>query len=486
VALFDRFLLQCTAAPERVAFIQGDRFLTYREVDREARGIAAVLEERSIRPGDRVAIALDRGIDAVLSIYATLYLGACYVPLDIKNPTARLLAIVQDALPRAIIGAGGRPDWVIGDIDWLDVDRLAEPRSSLVPRAVAAEAPAAILYTSGSSGAPKGIALSHRAMATFSDWAGTAFSVAPEDRIAGLAPFYFDLSVFDLFTSLRYGAVVDFVPIALTLAPSRLSAWLDARQITCWYTVPSILAFLAFKGKLAERPLANLTRILFAGDVFPTPQLIKLAGLLPNVNLFNLYGPTETNVCCYWPVDRARLDPEQPIPIGLPACGARLRIDGANGELLVKGPSLMSGYWKQGGLERGFDTTGWYRTGDRVSRNEAGELLYHGRLDRMLKCSGYRVEPAEIEALVCRFPGVEQCAVVGIADSAGGRRPAAAIVFDGEPDLPGLAQALRHRLPLYMQPARLVPYDYLPCLPNGKVDYKSLEKMLLGEPLGND
>lgn len=483
MSLFNRFLLQCAVAPQRVAFIQGDRFLTYREVDRAARGIAAVLEERSIQPGDRVAIALERGIDAALSIYATLYLSACYVPLDIKNPTARLQGIVADALPRAIIGIGGRPGWVAGNVDWLDADQLADHRSSLAPRAVAAEAPAAILYTSGSSGTPKGIALSHRAMTTFADWAGTAFSIGAEDRIASLAPFFFDLSVFDLYTSMRSGAAVDFVPDALTIAPSRLSAWLDDRKITCWYTVPSILAFLAFKGNLEERLFAKLSRILFAGDMFPTPQLIKLAGLLPNVKLFNLYGPTETNVCCYWPVDRARLDPAQPIPIGVPACGAQLRIDEANGELLVEGPSLMSGYWKQGGLERVFDGNSWYRTGDRVSRNEAGEFLYHGRLDRMLKCSGYRVEPAEIEGVVCRFPGVAQCAVVGIADSAGGRRPAAAIVFDGEPDLFGLAQTLRHRLPAYMQPARLVPCDHLPYLPNGKVDYQGLEKMLRGEPL---
>lgn len=483
MSLTDRFLLQCAAGPDRAALIQDERLLTYSEVDRGARGIASVLEERSIRPGDRVAIALERGIDAALSIYATLYLGACYVPLDIKHPAPRLQGIVEDALPRAIIGAGSRPDWVTRDVDWLDVDQTADHRWSLTPRAVAAEALAAILYTSGSGGAPKGIALSHRAMTAFADWAGAAFSVGPGDRIASLAPFYFDLSVFDLYTSTRSGAAVDFVADALTLAPSRLSAWLDDRNITCWYTVPSILAFLAFKGNLADRSFDKLTRILFAGDVFPTPQLTKLARSLPTVNLFNLYGPTETNVCCYWPVDRARLDPGQPIPIGVPACGARLRIDEANGELLVKGPSLMSGYWKQGRLERVVGGNGWYRSGDRVSRNEAGEFLYHGRLDRMLKCFGYRVEPAEIEALVCCFPGVEQCAVVGVADSAGGRRPAAAIVFDGEPDLFGLARLLRSQLPSYMQPARLVPCDHLPYLPNGKVDYQTLEKRLRSEPL---
>ena len=483
MSLLDRFFLQWAAAPDRAAFIQDDRLLTYREVDRRARGIAAVLEERSIRPGNRVAIALERGIDAVVSIYATLYLGACYVPLDIRNPARRLQGIVEDALPRAIIGAGGRPDWVVRNVDWLDVDQLSERQSSLASRAVAPEALAAILYTSGSGGTPKGIALSHRAMTTFADWAGVAFSVGAEDRIASLAPFHFDLSVFDLFTTLGFGATVDFVPSELTLAPSRLSAWLDDRKITCWYTVPSILAFLAFKGNLADRSFDKLTRILFAGDVFPTPQLTKLARFLPTVNLFNLYGPTETNVCCYWPVDRARLDPAQPIPIGVPACGARLRIDEVNGELLVKGPSLMSGYWKQGGLETVFDRNGWYRSGDRVSRNETGEFLYHGRLDRMLKCSGYRVEPAEIEALICRFAGVEQCAVVGIPDPAGGRRPAAAIVFEGEPNLFGLARSLRSQLPSYMQPARLIPCDHLPYLPNGKIDYQTVGKMLRSEPL---
>ena len=297
------------------------------------------------------------------------------------------------------------------------------------PAVVSAEALAAILYTSGSTGAPKGVALSHRALRNFADWAAYTFNISRCDRIASLAPFHFDLSVFDLFSSLSCGAAVHFVPAGLTLSPSRLTAWLCEQRISIFYTVPSLLSFIALKGSLTTTPLPDLKTVLFAGEVFPTPQLKKLCELLPTVDFYNLYGPTETNVCCYWPVDRERLQTDRPIPIGYPACGAVLKIDAETGELLVQSANNLSGYWHQGKLIAALSTDNTYHTGDKVSLNERGEYCYHGRLDRMLKCSGYRVEPAEIEAVLSQFPEVTSCAVIGITDSTSGQRPAAAVVL---------------------------------------------------------
>jgi amino acid adenylation domain-containing protein len=469
------FIAAAERHPGHPAFVAGERRVGYAEALQLAQRLAAHIE------GARVAIALERGIDAALAILGTLHAGGTYVPLDLKNPPQRLRFIIADADVQCVVGQGVCPEWLPQPERWLDIDNLIHRSHASrgndggrIPGD--AESLAAILYTSGSTGTPKGVALSRRAMHNFVWWALETFHLSEQDRIASLAPFYFDLSVFDLFAGLAAGASIHFVPNGLTLAPAKLTQWLAEKAITTWYTVPSLLSFLALKGGLKSTPLPALRRILFAGEVFPTPQLISLCAQLPAVALYNLYGPTETNVCCYWPVERGRLNPEQPIPIGRTACNSTLQIDSDSGELLVASRNNLSGYWRQGRLFAQRDK--WYRTGDKVSRNERGELLYHGRLDRMMKCSGYRVEPAEIEAALHALPGVAQCAVFGVADATSGQRPAAALVLLAGHDIAGVAQALKQQLPAYMQPCKYLRLDALPCLSNGKIDYLGLIKQL--------
>jgi acyl-coenzyme A synthetase/AMP-(fatty) acid ligase len=256
-----------------------------------------------------------------------------------------------------------------------------------------------------------------------------------------------------------------------------LSAWLGEQAISGWYTVPSLLAFLAFKGNLAQTPLDSLRFLIFAGEVFPTPALVDLADSLPGTALYNFFGPTETNVCCYWPVARECLIADQSIPIGLPAAGCELHIDNATGELWVRGPTLASGYWGEGGLRLFLNQQGWYATGDRVSQAN-GEYRFHGRLGRMLKCSGYRVEPAEIEAVVNALDGVRESVVAGVNDPAAGQRPALALVLKPEMGIAEIRKCLLQQLPPYMQPCRYLVLDALPRLPNGKLDYLRLQVLL--------
>ncbi|WP_031434673.1 amino acid adenylation domain-containing protein [Methylomarinum vadi] len=476
--LLSAFHRQCRTAPDSIALCEGERRLSYRQLERQACQLRARILTASTNC-ERVAIALERGIDATIAILATLQAGACYVPLDMKNPADRLRFICSDAAPHCIIGQGPCPDWLEHPSLWLDIAAIEPPSTAYPsPQIRNDEAMAAILYTSGSTGTPKGVALSHRAMTNFADWAVRTFNIGPADRIASLAPFHFDLSVFDLFASLRSGATVCFVPAGLTLSPSRLSAWLSQQRITVFYTVPSLLAFLALKGALTTTPLPALKSILFAGEVFPTAQLKQLCELLPRVEFFNLYGPTETNVCCYWPVERRRLRNNLPIPIGFPASGAELKITDSNGELLVKCANNLSGYWQQGRLVDALSADGYFASGDKVSLNEHGEVCYHGRLDRMLKCSGHRVEPAEIETALLRCPGVTQCAVVGIIDSASGHRPAAALVVTPGADLATIVKTCKQRLPTYMHPCKFIVLETLPYLSNGKIDYQALKLQL--------
>ena len=335
----------------------------------------------------------------------------------------------------------------------------------------------ALLYTSGSTGTPKGVVISSRAIMHFCDWATAAFSIHPDDRIANLTPFHFDLSLFDIFTGPLNGATTVFMPDSLTLAPSKLVDWLIEHSISCWYTVPSILGFLLYKGNLANKHVTQLRQILFAGEVFSTPKLIELVNHLPKTRFFNLFGPTETNVCLYWPVNKRRLNADEAIPVGAAAAGAQLKICPENRQLLVKSPCLMSGYWIDGRPNLPVDDQGWYHTGDQVSIDPDGDYLYHGRLDRMIKSAGYRIEPAEIEQALGNVPGVQAAAVTAADDPVSGSRIVAAVAGHAI-DRRLLKKQLKTALPAYMQPADFVFLEQLPLLSNGKIDYRKIAKMI--------
>jgi len=469
------FFQQCAQRPENPAFIEENTAVSYAEFKTRIEKVATFIKNQQVQ-NQCIAIALDRGIEAATSIYGVLSAGAIYLPLDIKNPATRLTAIINDAQPRFIIGMGSAPDWLDKPELWLDLPQLLFTEAeSCFPIQVNHTDLAAILYTSGSTGSPKGVALSHQALLNFSSWANSTFKLNQYDRIASLAPFHFDLSIFDLFSSLASGASVYFLPSRLSLSPSRLTAWLSKHRITTWYTVPSLLSFIALKGALDSTPLSNLKRILFAGEVFPSQHLIKLSDLLANTDLYNLYGPTETNVCCYWQVDRKRLTAEHTIPIGNAACGAQLTIDIETGELLVNSLNNFSGYWQQGKLQP--LNVEFYPTGDKVSLNKQGEYEYFGRLDRMLKCSGYRVEPAEIEQCINQLENIESCAVVGIKDQTSGQRPVAVLVLKNGANLAETIKPLRQQLTAYMQPCKFIVLDALPSLSNGKTDYQAIQNL---------
>jgi len=464
--------------PDKVAFIEGDRSITYLQLQQQVTQLSWQLSTNN-KKNQRIVIALDRGIDAAIAILACLNIGCCYIPLDIKNPENRLRFIVNDADPQCVIGKGSCPAWLDKPELWFDFNQPKTTTPYSLPTSIIKpETLAAILYTSGSTGNPKGVALSHEAIANFYNWAASTFKITETDNIASLTPFHFDLSIFDLFTSLTQGATVHFVPANLTFSPSRLTCWLSESHISVWYTVPSLLSFIALKGALTSTPLPQLRSILFAGEVFPTQQLIKLCQLLPETEFYTLYGPTETNVCCYWPVNRNQLDSNQAIPIGLSAGNAELKISADDDQLLVKSRNNLSGYWQQGKLHPVKLIDGYYPTGDKVSLNSKGEYCYHGRLDRMLKCSGYRVEPAEIELLIQHCDEVIHCVIIGIKDSTSGQRPAAALVLKKDENLAGLVKKIRQKLPTYMQPCKYIVLDSIPYLSNGKMDYQLLHKQL--------
>jgi L-proline---[L-prolyl-carrier protein] ligase len=446
------------------------------ETDEEMR-IASWLIASGVQPKDRVAVALPRGREALVVIYSVLLIGAVYVPLDISSPDARLSSIVSDAGAALVVGQGERKQFCPEGVKWLALEAADLRAAQLLPYPSEEKDLAAILYTSGSSGRPKGVALSHLAMGAFADWMGTTFSIGKETVIASLSPFYFDLSVFDLFTSRRFGAKVHFMPQEAALSPLAMVEWLKDHRITHWYTVPTILTFLTLKGNLTPASLPAMQKIFFAGEVFPLVHLLALLDLLPHVEFYNLFGPTETNVCTYWPVDRKKARFSPALPIGYPACGDTLMISEDN-ELLVKGPSLMSGYFSKGGIVNPCDEQGWYHTGDGVSLGKEGELYYHGRLDRMIKCQGFRIAPEEVERVLLTFPGVIECTFFGIEKSYG--KTTVACVGAQEPlSHSALMHYLKKERPEYMIPHKVMQFAKLPRLGNGKLDLQELKKLVL-------
>jgi clorobiocin biosynthesis protein CloN4 len=337
-----------------------------------------------------------------------------------------------------------------------------------------------ILYTSGSTGAPKGVCLSHRNALAFVDWAAREIGADPADRFASHAPFHFDLSVFDLYAAFRAGASVHLIPPELSAAPSLLVDYLTRHRITVWYSVPSALILMARSGGLLDAaPSALALRaVLFAGEPFPVKYLRQLREHLPGVRFLNLYGPTETNVCTFHEVVAMPPDQVSPVPIGRACSGDRVwavRDDGTpaghgeEGELVVDGPTVMLGYWGQP------PQTGPYRTGDRVVLLDSGDYQYLGRRDSLVKVRGYRIELGQVEAALQAHPGVGDVAVV--TEGTGVDARIVAYVVPAEADAPGLLDLKRHcaaTLPRYMIVDAVRFVAELPRTGTGKVDRLAL------------
>jgi clorobiocin biosynthesis protein CloN4 len=335
-----------------------------------------------------------------------------------------------------------------------------------------------ILYTSGSTGKPKGVCVTHENARAFIDWAYEELAPSPQDRFANHAPFAFDLSVLDLYVAFRAGASVHLIPPELSFAPIQLVEFLYRERISIWYSVPSALTVMMRYGGLLDRPAPDALRtVLFAGEPFPVTHLRSLAGWTP-ARLMNLYGPTETNVCTFHEVTPADLDRDRPAPIGIAASGDRVwaqRDDGGvaalgeEGELLVDGPTVMSGYWGQP------PHRGPYHTGDLVRVLPGGAFDYLGRRDHMVKIRGHRVELGEVESVLEKHADVAEAAAIAVGEGADTRLVAFVAPQPGRGPGPlALKQHLAEHLPRYMIADEVQILPRLPRNGNGKIDRPAL------------
>lgn len=503
-------------APDHPAVRCADQELTYSELDQASNRLAHVLCEDGLKRGDRVGIFMNKGLESAISIYGIMKAGGAYVPLDPFAPVNRLAYVIQNCGIRRlltkeikagqvndILAAGAGLECVIGlpNVDAPGVACLTWEQVQSTP----SDAPAInlteqdlayILYTSGSTGNPKGIMHTHRSGLSFAEWAASEYGIRPDDRLSNHAPLHFDLSTFDFFAGATAGATTVIIPEALTKFPANLSKLMADEQISIWYSVPFALIQLMQRGALESRDLSALRWLLFAGEVFPTKHLRDLMQMLPGVRFSNLYGPTETNVCTYYHVHEPPLGDET-IPIGKPCANVEdLVLDaddqplppGSVGELVIRGGVVMKGYWGQPDRNatcfyrrRMFDDFEdlFYRTGDLVQLDDTGNYRYFGRKDRQIKTRGYRVELDEVETSLLSSPGVQEAAVYPVPDGQGSNLIGASVILKSDQMLtePDLVEHLSSRLPSYAIPAKIFILPDFPRTSTGKIDRRRLQEM---------
>jgi amino acid adenylation domain-containing protein len=477
--------------PDHPAVKDEDGEITYRELDALAHRTARALTELGVRPGDRIGIWVNKSIPAVAVMQGALRIGAAYVPVDPLSPTARAATIMRDCRIRALVAPGDRASSVLqGDLAdvpllatdsgaaemvWSDLGDLNGP---LPDHAGSDDDLAYILYTSGSTGVPKGVCISHRNAMAFVDWAAREVNSGPEDRFSNHAPFHFDLSVFDLYVAFLSGGRVAIVPEHHAYVPGALVEFVVEEEITVLYAVPSALVLMVDRGGLLDRRDLALRAVIFAGEPYPIKELRRLREGLPRVRLFNWYGPTETNVCTAYEVGEIARDRAIPVPIGHAASSDRVwavKDDGTEaeigeeGELVVTGPTVSLGYW--GRAARG-DAP--YRTGDIVRREDDGEYVYVGRRDQMVKIRGHRVESGEVEAALLTHPDVAEAAVAAVGSGIEARL-VAFLVARRKFALLEIKRHCAERVPRHMIVDSVRFVDELPRTRNGKIDRLALQ-----------
>jgi amino acid adenylation domain-containing protein len=489
--LVELFQAQAARTPAAEALVHGSERLTYDELNRRANRLAHLLRAQGIGPEARVAVLLERSPRMVTTLLAILKAGGAYVPLDPAWPRERTTFALEDSGAALLVTAGSLVPEQADALQVLDLDReaavLAAQAETDPPGAPDPQTLAYLLYTSGSTGQPKAVAVEHRSTANLIRWAAGFF--APEEMAGMLFPtsICFDVSVFELFVPLCLGGKVI---LAQNLLELPLLAAAD--EVTFVSTVPSLLAELVRRGPLPR----SVRTIGLAGEALRRDLCDRIYAQPSGTAVYNLYGPTEATT--YATAARIARDEAGPPPIGRTLDGLRVHVldrelrplpAGESGELFIAGEGVArcylgrpdqtaAAFLPEPSVGDGKDSTGarMYRTGDLVRWRKDGQLEYLGRIDGQVKVHGLRIEPGEIESVLDRHPAVRCSVVVAREDRPGDKRLVAYVVLSPgpPPSARDLLQHLAGSLPSYMVPADCVFLEALPLTPSGKLDRRAL------------
>lgn len=518
--------------PDAIAVVLGDRSISYGLLEETSNRLAHALRDSGCREGDRVALLADKSPESLTAILAVYKAGAILVPLDPDSPSVRQARILRSCDPHCVLseaGAGAaararrlREEGALRPADrlaWMGTaseaadqgvdsllfawDYVATCEATPVPRDASNDAAAHILYTSGSTGEPKGVVVLHRGAVRFVEWALRHFGIGSDERLSGLSPLHFDLSTFDIFGAFASGAELHLISRELTLLPKHLADCIRNSELTQLFAVPSVLNYMARFDVVKQDDFPALRRLLWCGEVLPTPSLVYWMQRLPDVTFTNLYGPTETTIASsYYDVPTCPEDDRAEIPIGQACDGEELLVldenleppaFGAIGELYIGGVGLAMGYWGDpertaaAFVEHPHGKGRIYRTGDLARLDDNGLVYFLGRTDSQIKSRGFRIELGEIESAVAAT-GLALESVVTAVQTSGfeGQQICCAYVpvvagenganhGDNGPEV--LRGELRRLLPAYMLPTRWIRCEQLPRNASGKLDRKRVKTL---------
>lgn len=486
--------------PDKIGFVDENKKMTFSEIKMNALKIATVLVKENLFK-QPIAIYMDKSVDELIAFMGVAYSGNFYSPIDVNMPVSRINKILEVFEPKIIITKRElleKIEFENRDAKFLCLEDMEEvicdEEAVYIQRKRCCDTDLLyVLFTSGSTGVPKGVTICHQSVIDYIDWVEEAFSMDENTVFGNQAPFYFDNSIFDIYTTIKVAATLYIVPHTLFSWPIRLLEYIEQNKINTIFWVPSAMILVSKLKALSKVNLdGKLKKILFAGEVMPNKHLNIWRKYIPNAIYANLYGPTEiTDVCTYYIVNRDFTD-EEPLPIGKALPNTDILIlnedneladNNEIGELCVRGASLSKGYFKN------FEKTTQafvqnplnpyymeliYRTGDLVKMNEYGEILYMGRKDFQIKHMGHRIELGEIEVAISSIEEIDMnCCLYDE------KKDKIIAFIEKDITLSELNDKLKALLPEYMLPNKLIKVGSMPLNGNGKIDRVKLKEKIL-------
>ena len=513
--------------PGKIAIFDSGNRETFESLYTMSNKLANCLKSHGVCRRDRVVILLKRSCFPIIAMMGVLKADAVYVPVDPRSPFFRVRKIIEDCLPTALICNSEfindvnqisksistlKSIIICGDkktngdytniyqdgpfqyIRWDEVDgeSTEEPEYGNIDADLAY-----ILYTSGSTGNPKGVMVTHLNIRNYIEWAVECFNIREDDTILNTAQFHFDMSTFDIYCALKTGASLCIALDSHLLFPNKLLELMENGRVTVWKSVSSLLVYLAKTGVLKKERIPLLRTIMFAGEVLPTKYLMQWMNIYTEKKFFNVYGPTEaTGISMYYPVEQIPKDIAETVPIGKPCSNTEVFLMkedhtvagvGEVGELCIRGSGVSIGYWNDvTKSERAFVANPAtnhihdriYRSGDFARVRADGNYEFVGRMDFQVKYMGYRIELYEIEKALLSFPAVNSAAVMlcdsGISDL---QELVAFLELENGCNLKEVISHASKILPHYMVPKRIMKIDNIPLTSRGKTDREVMKNL---------